>query len=280
MLPRTWLVVAILLVATYLRAYRLQDESLWYDEGFSIALARASPAEAVAWTAQDVHPPLYYLLLHLWVRPCGDSAFSVRGLSALAGMATVPLLYAVGKRISGPSAGLLAALLTAVSPLYIYYSREARMYALLTLLAAASAYIMLRITDNRPAARRRIICWAAYLFTALGASYVHYFALFVLGAEAIYFLLWWWSTRRPAHWLIKAGFAALLWLLAYAPWIPVLVSRYQLDSGYWQGRMRFRTALARILTSFTVGVTVSEPTSWYLTVGHLALLGVGAMLFL
>lgn len=269
------LLIAIILLAALLRFYSLADQSLWYDEGFSIALAKSSWAKAIAWTAQDVHPPLYYLLLHLWIRLCGDHAFAVRAFSALFGIALLPLMYVMGKRLLGQAAGINAALLVTLSPLGLYYSRETRMYTLATFLVLLASYLLLRIVDARCTPKRRILLWSAYLLTSLAAAYTHYFALPILVSHAIYFCLWWLTSGRPLPHLREAIAVLMFWIAGYAPWAHVLLNRYLYDTGYWAATMPFLVALRRVFTSLSVGETVWEPTAWHIAIGYVILLFIG-----
>nr|MBC7244753.1 glycosyltransferase family 39 protein [Chloroflexota bacterium] len=270
------LLVAIIFLAAVLRFYQLDSQSLWYDEGFSVALAKASWAEAIAWTAQDVHPPLYYLLLHLWIRLCGDHAFAVRTFSALCAIATLPLIYVMGKRILGQTVGLTAAFLATFSPLGLYYSRETRMYTLATFLTLLASYLLLRITAIPCPRKQRIFLWGAYLLTSLAAAYVHYFALLVLVAHALYFGVWWLSVGYPPSYLQEGLAVLLLGMAGYSPWVSVLVNRYLYDTGYWAASMPFLAALRRVLISLSVGETTPEHLAWPVTIGYLVLLLISA----
>ncbi|MDH4136466.1 MAG: hypothetical protein OEW09_07110, partial [Anaerolineae bacterium] len=86
-------IAAILLLAFALRLYRLGYQSIWYDEGVSIHLAQKSLAALTAHTAGDIHPPLYYYLLHFWLKAAGSSEFAVAFLSLTFGLLLVPLVY-------------------------------------------------------------------------------------------------------------------------------------------------------------------------------------------
>ncbi|MGD9404259.1 MAG: glycosyltransferase family 39 protein, partial [Anaerolineae bacterium] len=134
----------ITLLALGLRLIGLSYQPLWWDEGWSIYFATTSVHEMLELTAVDIHPPLYYLLLHLWSRVFGSGVIPVRLLSVLVGTATVPLLYAVARRIGGHRSGVLAAFLLTVSPFHIYYSQEVRMYGLVTLLGVAALYSVIQ----------------------------------------------------------------------------------------------------------------------------------------
>ncbi len=138
-----WLV---LVVAFALRVFHIQFQSLWYDEAFSVYLAHMSLADITARTAADIQPPLYYYLLHFWVVLAGESEFALRFLSLCFGVLTVPLIYVMAQRLFGRAAALMTAFLAALSPLYLWYSQEARMYTQITFLLLLSSYLLLRAT--------------------------------------------------------------------------------------------------------------------------------------
>jgi mannosyltransferase len=144
------LLLAILLLASFLRFYRLDTQSLWNDEGTSVAVAQRDLATIARDAAQDIHPPLYYWLLHGWVELLGTSEAAVRSLSALLGVILVALTYALGRLLAGRWTGLAAALLAAVNPFQVYYSQEARMYMLLAVWSALAFYAALRWVISPP----------------------------------------------------------------------------------------------------------------------------------
>ncbi len=146
-----WLVVVITLIGGLLRVFILGNKGMWLDETFSIWLANHSVVDMMHWIVQiDQHPPLYYLLLHYWVALNGDTPGSVRLLSALFGAGTIPIIYLIGKRMSGVVVGLAAAVFLALSPFNIYYAQDTRMYTLLDFNAAVAIYALVRLlTDSR-----------------------------------------------------------------------------------------------------------------------------------
>jgi hypothetical protein len=148
-----WLVVIITLIGGGLRVLLLAQKGMWLDETFSVWLANHSVADMLQWIARiDQHPPLYYLLLHYWIALKGDTPYYVRQLSALFGAGTIPIIYLIGKRISGVGMGLAAAVFLALSPFNIYFAQETRMYTCLTFNAAVAIYALVRLlTDSRSA---------------------------------------------------------------------------------------------------------------------------------
>jgi mannosyltransferase len=144
-LARHWahlLLVGLTLVGGGLRFYDLGGKTLWLDEAFSVWLADHGPLALIEWVVRiDQHPPLYYLALSVWMRVFGDLPGAVRGLSALCSTLTIPLFYLIAKRISHDRwTALLATGILALSPFHVRFAQEARMYALLTLLAGGAIY--------------------------------------------------------------------------------------------------------------------------------------------
>ena len=156
-------------------------------------------------------PPLYYLLAWLWSRAAGVDEAGLRSLSALAGTLTIPVCYAAGRTLVSHRAGVIVAALSAVSPLLVWYSQEARAYGLFVLLGALSfLYFSRALADP---STRHLGLWAtASSLTLL----THYFGAFLIGVEALLLL---YRHRARATWLatgaIGAVAVAVLPLAAY-----------------------------------------------------------------
>jgi mannosyltransferase len=205
---------AIVLLAAALRFPTLAVQSVWFDEAATWELMRLPLGEMLGELPdRESNPPLFYLLEWLWTRAFGDGAFGLRSLSALAGTLTVVVAFAIGRRIGGDRAGLAAAALTAVNPLLVWFSQEARSYELVVLLSACSLLLFLRCLDDE---RPRWLAWWA-LASAL-ALCSHYFAAFVLAPQAAWLL--WRHPRRPA----VAGAVAALALVGGAL-LPMLIDQ-------------------------------------------------------
>jgi hypothetical protein len=217
----TVLLLFILLLAFGLRFYRLDAQSLWNDEGTSVAVAQRDLVTIARDAAHDIHPPLYYWLLSGWVRLTGTSEFAVRALSAFLGVILVALIYVLGRLLAGRWVGLAAAFLAAINPFQVYYSQEARMYMLLAVLTAAAILALVRFIENESWP----ILVALVLLEAAGL-YTHYSFLFVVLILNLAYALWlaltWWQkpkTRHMVHWVL--GQVAVM--LLYLPWLPVAV---------------------------------------------------------
>ena len=200
----------ILGAAFALRFYRINHQSFWNDEGNSARIAERSTEQIIAGAAADIHPPGYYFALAGWRALTGWTELSLRGFSALAGLLLVALLVRLGTDWFGSRAGLFAAALGTLNPFLIYYSQEARMYALAAVLGAAVFWVSRYAT-----ARRRYTI--AYVLLAAAGMYTHYSFVFVLLALNIGQII---SQRRDMRRLGMWLLLQLAALLLYLPWLP------------------------------------------------------------
>jgi len=211
-----WLLL-LTLAAALLRGLWLAWQPLWWDEGYSFYFATEPIQRMVALTAEDIHPPLYYALLHGWLL-AGVDPLKGRLLSVLIGALAIPLfvwlaaeLYPARKRMQW-----IAALLLLLNPLHLYYSQEVRMYGLAMLLGIGSALFLVRsvqrIESRQPALRPLLGYW---IFATL-SLYTLYYLGFLLLAQALW-AIW----RLRARW--KSGIPLLTtWLaigISYLPWL-------------------------------------------------------------
>ena len=202
--PTAQLVLLVLVAAgAAIRFSTLDLQSFWVDEGITVHLLRMDFGGMFS-SALDGEqtPPLYYVLAWLWTRPFGTGEAGLRSLSALVGTATVPLAWAIGRKLVSERVGLVAAGLVAFNPLLVWYSQEARSYALLVLLAGLSILAFLRALEQSSA--RNLARWAVVSALALCT---HYFALFVVVPEALWLLLRTPDRRRAG--IAVAGVAAI-----------------------------------------------------------------------
>jgi uncharacterized membrane protein len=286
---RPWLIVT-LLTGFALRLTLLGEQSLWYDEGVTWLLSQMQTlGDLIAWTAADIQPPLYYLLIWGGDRIFGPSEWALRWPSAIFNTLTIPLIYVLarhlwpGRTFQSAFFAWLAALIIALSPLMVYYSQEARMYTLLVLEATLSSFLFLKILHHQDSEQHRLhrknflLFFLFYILTATAALYTHYFAAFLLLAHAAFagLVLWrrGWPRRLLRQILLMFGLTALL----FGPWLPTLLARLGDDPSYWPGALKLNEAVRKILISFTVGETVFEQTGVWLALGYLLILVGGTL---
>jgi mannosyltransferase len=221
--PGFWyLILAIFLSAFALRVYQLDAQSIWWDEGHSIQMASAPLAQIPTLPGMDVHPPGYFALLHQWMALGGRSEFALRYLSVVFSMLTVALLMRfgwelVGRRLDriGTEAIAITGGLAALSPLYVTYAQEVRMYAVVTFFALASVYFQWRIVvdwkagrlndwkagelaNQPPREHGRFWLIIGYVLATVASLYIHYFTIFLLLFENVVWLVWALVPRRGA----------------------------------------------------------------------------------
>lgn len=218
----------ITLVALLLRLLMLAEKSVWGDEIWSIRVA-GMPWHSALWSAlhQDANMSLYHALLHVWMFT-GQSEFAIRSFSALAGAATIPVLYLVGKRLFDRWVGIVASALLALNLFHIQYSQEARSYSLVAFLATVSTWFFIRCLEC-PRAKN----WVLYGMAVVLGVYSHVFVLLVFVSHLLSLVF---LRPREVQWkrLIASAvgigglsmpLAVLLYMRARAPfvalnWIP------------------------------------------------------------
>ena len=272
---------AILLLALAIRLWGLTVQSLWYDEGFSVHLAGQSWGKILF--GELNLPPLYHLLLGLWIRLAGYGEFAVRYLSVWWGLLIVALGGLLATRLVGRRAGAFTALLLAVSPIEVWYAQETRMYAMLGALTLVSSCLLARLLaspladwrGDKGGDRRR---WLLYALANIAAIYTHYYAALVLAAQAVWVLLYLCRSRDPK--------VARAWLLAQAalvvallPWLPVLWGQWRAaNTTYWPGRLNLQFVARNTALGFAgAGLTVSNEVALRLAIAILALAALGSL---
>lgn len=203
---------AIILVALALRAYRVDWQSAWYDENYTLYTSGLDAGPMQESIVRDfVHPPLHYYLLHYWMKVFGFGQLPARLMSLVFGVLSVPLIFLLGRLLFGPAAGLMAALLLAVSQLGVNHSQEARAYSLALFLVLGSIYAFARAVRER-----RSGFWWAYVATSILMVYSHYYTAFVVLAQLAFAVIYRRRYPTPMRWWVLGASVAVL---AYLPWL-------------------------------------------------------------
>jgi len=264
-----WIVAGLTVLAATLRFATLGVQAYHHDEivtasrvlrdGFWHAM------EAVGFS--ESAPPLYYALAWAWTQLTGTGEVGLRSVSALAGVATVPVAYLLGAELRDRRAGIVAAALVAVNPMLLWYSQEARSYALLALLTALAALYFVRalnaprdvpslehpyrrLSDGTSGGRRDLVLWGVFSALALAT---HYFAIFPIALEAGWLL---WRRRRDA--------VAGLWIVVLAglALAPLAIHQMSLGHAEWIGDRSLGHRVWEAGVTFVVGETgdvISRP---------------------
>ena len=235
--------IALLTVlAAVLRFTRLAHQGFWFDEANSAADLHFSPGKMLGLLPQnETTPPLFYCVAWVWARVFGFGEFALRSLPALAGVATVPVMYAATAKFVGRRAGIVAAALTACNPFLVWYSQEFRPYMPLVLLSAAGLLAFAHAREQP--SRRALIAWAVISALALAD---HYYAILVVVPEAVWLL----ADHRRARgvWLAIAFVAACGLAL-----LPLAISQNSTGNASWIAPIPLVPRLAQIVPQFLIG---------------------------
>jgi uncharacterized membrane protein len=265
-----WTKVAIVTIAALaLRLFGLGRQGLWFDEAYSIFVAKLPFSFSFeVLVADGVHPPLYYLVQRIAL-PLGEGEAAVRMPAMLFGLLAIPLMFMLGNLLAGERSGLIAATLTALSPFHIWYSQEARMYSALMLLSILCMFAYVRLLS--PDRSRGI---EAIFVAVSGLAYLtHYFALFLPLVQLAYIGL----NFKRQHGLLARWFA--LQVLAAIPlllWIYWIYQQPQAVFGIGWIEIPRLVDLWYTLVNFSVGfVNQADPLRWLgaLFFGLLAIYG-------
>lgn len=239
---RTPILILLILLAFWLRLHNIDAFSFWTDEGLTPLRSGYSIPEIFSnkiiiqdGITNDTHPAFYFLIIHFTRQIFGETDFAFRFPSALAGVLLIPVMFQFGRRLRDDWVGFVAAFLTAVNPLYLWYANEARMYTIFVLLMAVASYALWRAleisgqqsaiinqptptTDQRLSITKYLIL---YILCAGLTLYTHYFAVFIIAGQALF---WVWILWQQGQKRLILG-TAVIGLLISIPLIPYTIPR-------------------------------------------------------
>ncbi len=219
---------------TTLASLTVTKFSIWFDEAFGSYLIRFDYFDLTRYTAYDVHPPLYYWLLKTWSLLFGNTELGLRSMSIFFGVVTIVFVFALIMKLFGRRAAYVSLLFLVLSPLFIRYSQEARMYTLLTSIVVAATYVLVYAQEN---AKKRWP-WIVYgVLLALGMLTQYFAALAWLSHWA-----WRAFTVRAGKGGFRKNFFTSSWVRAhiiavvlFLPWLPWLIRQFAdvQGNGFW-----------------------------------------------
>jgi mannosyltransferase len=226
-------VLALLAISLVLRTYSL-GKALWMDEGLSIGIASQPLLHIPSVLQQDGSPPLYYMLLNVWMHVVGNGPAETQGLSVAISLLAIPGALWAGWSLFGRRAGLIAAALAAVNPFLTLYAQETRMYSLMLVLSLYTTAAFLHVFAFR---NRRYL--PAFVVLLAAMLYTHNWGLFVT-AGALCAFAWCWFAAADRRSLVRdglIGFGAAG--LLYVPWLPTLLYQVKHTGAPWLNPPRF-----------------------------------------
>lgn len=269
-----WALAGLTALGLAVRFASLGVQSYHHDE--VITAARVIPGDFTEMLRQvkgsESNPPLYYVLAWGWAKVFGTGEAGLRSLTALFGAATVPVAYLVGRELASNRAGLIAAAIVALNPMLIWYSQEARSYALLVFFGALALLFFVRALRTEKG--RDLALWALVSALALGS---HYFAVFAVAIEAAWLLI---ALRTRWRQVLPAVGAVLAVGLALLPLISSQVNPTHIG---WIDHSPLSTRIFETGVSFLAGETghvIAEPPRDRFALIPVLLVAVAAVLVL
>ncbi len=240
----SWILLGIILAGIFLRFYRLDTYSIFFDEKSTMVVSQGIVLEGAnqkdvftqpsftpadfwkpkkiadyydAMTRSDIgNSPFYYLTLHFWMDVFGLSDFSARSFSVLFSVLIILLTYLFARRFFSENTALIAATIVAIEPFFIAYSHQARNYSLTFFLTLLSTFYFLRIVENANAGKRNPWNYVGYIVASFLCPLSHFLTASVFIGHGLYALFF----LKARHWLkvLLAGALAmsgLAWWLMY-----------------------------------------------------------------
>lgn len=220
------ILIAILILGSFLRLYNIGKESFWVDEAATVYTTQQHASEII----KDIYttnkhapqyyesggtPPFYFVLANYWTKLFGLSEIKLRSLSAMLGIISIYLIFLIGKILFNDKVGLVSAFLLSINYMHIRYSQEARTYSLIILLTMLTVFFLLKALR-----KKRALYWCAYVVSSAMLIYSHYFGFFILFFEYLFLVIFWKDYKNSLHGIIISAIGIFL---LYAPWLPALI---------------------------------------------------------
>ncbi len=241
--------LAVGILGAVLSVPNIHHKSLWLDEAFSWEFSKDI---AFLWhviRSREVNMAFYYLLLHFWMRLFGESELAMRSLSVLFAVCTLPSIYWIGRRIWDEPTGLIAALLTAANPYFLFASQEARGFALAMFLAVNATVVLLMAQQDN-----RAFLWIAYSVLTALSVYAHYYSILMLAVHGVYVM----TGAKLTH--IRLFFFSCVLITFFL--LPIIWLQYRIGLGqadwFIKPTLRDIVSLSRVLAGGMLGVAAAS----------------------
>ncbi|MBI1770274.1 MAG: glycosyltransferase family 39 protein [Bacteroidetes bacterium] len=221
------LLFGIVILGAFFRLYKIDYQSLWLDELYSIIpTAPENSIQSIIEHCKTDQPPFFFLFIHSVFRFFPYNEITGRIACAIIGLISIVVIYFLGSEIKNREAGLFASFLCAINFFHIFYSQELRFYSMAFLLSSVSYLFFIKACRN-PKTRNLFL----YAVSTVALLYTHYFGLLIFGAQGFTFIYL--IIKDKNYQLARFGIiTGLLVLLAFSPWIPTLIADSKVNS-FW-----------------------------------------------
>ena len=252
-----WLVLLLVGAAVFgLSMLVARGQSVWFDEGYSILLAKRSFSELLSLTAVDAHPPLYYILLKAWGEVFGFSEFALRSMSAIFAAGTAVLGVALTRKLFGTRIAIIAIPFVIFAPFMLRYGYEIRMYSLVAFLGVLGTYILVNAVQTK-----KLIWWLLYAVVVAAGMYTLYSSIVIWIVHAI------WLTYLS----IKDKKSIFLWrwplvfigaIVLFLPYLSTFISQSTNSVLSGVGKEVTLSTLVNMTTLFLIYTPDNEVNGW------------------
>lgn len=247
------LLLGILLLGTFLRCYNLGSESFWIDEVITVQVSEQAFPQLLSNRLHRGHSPLYFMLMHYWLRIAGEGEAAARFPSVVFGIASICLLFLLAKVLFNSKVALMSSLLLAVSQMNIHYSQEARMYSAVVFFTLLSTLFLVRALEDR-----KRIFWVGYVISSAINLFLSASAILALPVHGLYVVLAYRGDRENLR-----SFLRSLWGLSFLA-VPLLLALV----GFSKGRSIVRVPPG----SFSLGKGLVDTFAHFASVHYLSAL--------
>lgn len=218
----------ILFIASVLRIYQLNYQSLWVDELYSLIPTNPNNSlESIIVHCRGDQPPTHFLLLYYSFKFFPYNEITGRAISLITGLLGVISMYFLGKEFKNKNVGLFASYITALNYMHIYYSQEIRFYSLLFLLTVLSYLFFLKSYKHAT-----FINFFFYCLFSIGLVYTHYFGPVIIICQALTFLILMLLGKRDVKFIIGGILSGLIILVAFMPWLHTIIEHTKITE-FW-----------------------------------------------
>lgn len=244
--------------------------SIWFDESYSAYLVRGDFGQIWHETSMDVHPPFFYFALKMWSLLFGTSDIAMRFMSIFFGLIAIVFIYQLLKRYFGVKPASVATLAVSISPMFIRYAQEMRMYTMVLAIVFIATYVLSLALEHK----EKKHYWIIYAILVSTGMWTHYFSAFVWIAHLVIIINHFGGIKKLFKDKKTLKTIILTYVLAvalYLPWIPSFFNQIKtVQSGFWIPPISLNTP-ADFLGNTLFFKDAADVTSWIAILGFTAL---------